>query len=66
MKPRQTGQANARTDSIVAVRTGRPYRFSRYRYGSGECRNVVGQNFTRQTYRKNASVPKDKPAWLSQ
>ena len=39
-KARQTGQANARTDSIVAVRTGRPHRFSRYR---GECRNVIGQ-----------------------
>ena len=36
----QTGQANARTDSIVAVRAGRPHRFSRYR---GECRNVIGQ-----------------------
>lgn len=30
-KLRQTGQANARTDSIVAVRAGRSHRFSRYR-----------------------------------
>jgi hypothetical protein len=29
--------------SIVAVRAGRPHRFSRYRDGSGQCRNAIGQ-----------------------
>ena len=32
-KLEQTGQANARTDSIVAVGVGRWHRFSRYRDG---------------------------------
>jgi hypothetical protein len=44
-KPRQTGQANARTDSIVAVRAGRRHRFSRYSDVRGEWRNVIGQTF---------------------
>lgn len=48
-KPRQTGQANARTDPIVAVRAGWRHRFSRYHDVRGERRLVIGQTFTQQT-----------------
>jgi hypothetical protein len=47
--PRQTGQAKARTDSIVAVRAGRRHHFSRYHDVCREQRNVIGQAFTRQS-----------------